>query len=353
MKWAIPLYNSSQIDRAGIALANGSSSDADLEVINNWRSSHSFPLQIIKMMLKGRVRKADASKGLVSQSLKRMTSIRAKTARESIRLSQMQDVGGCRAVMSNIAAVERLIFFFKEGIGKNPKGRHLHKEPRDYIANPKPDGYRGVHYIVRYQTQSKERGIYNGKKIEIQIRTRLQHAWATALETVDALTGRSLKFDVRSNIEDPRWKRFFALMGSAIALREKRPRVPNTPESKDELTKELRELTDALHVEEVLKSVAVVVNYSGTEAEKKTADEYILVLDTDKKTVNVLPFTDNERTNADARYLQEEKAGRDKTNVQVVRVSVEDINTLKTAYPNYYLDTQAFISALRWSILEL
>ena len=38
-----------------------------------------------------------------------LTSIKAKTTRESIRLSQMQDVGGCRAVVSNISVVEKIV----------------------------------------------------------------------------------------------------------------------------------------------------------------------------------------------------------------------------------------------------
>ncbi|MBU6438396.1 MAG: hypothetical protein KGQ77_12790, partial [Betaproteobacteria bacterium] len=62
---------------------------------------------------------------------------------------------------------------------------------------------------------------FNNQKIEVQLRTRLQHAWATAVEIVDAFTGQALKSGLKLNSGDPKWRRFFALMSSVIAIREK------------------------------------------------------------------------------------------------------------------------------------
>src|SRR5438270_11039884 len=84
--------------------------------------------------------------------------------------------------------------------------------------------------------------IYNGLRIEIQLRSRLQLAWATAVETVSTFTGQALK----SNIGDDAWKRFFALMGSSIARREGTSIIPNTPESRNELRRELRDCSQQL-----------------------------------------------------------------------------------------------------------
>ena len=86
----------------------------------------------------------------------------------------------------------------------------------DYISAPKASGYRGVHLMYRYKSD-KKKTIYNDLKIEMQIRSRYQHAWATAVETVGIFVGQALK----TSMGDDRWLRFFALMGSAIAIREK------------------------------------------------------------------------------------------------------------------------------------
>jgi len=62
----------------------------------------------------------------------------------------------------------------------------------------------------------------------MQIRSQLQHAWATAVETVGTFLQQALK----SSQGDEGWQRFFALMGNAMAMRERRPPVPNTPTGK-------------------------------------------------------------------------------------------------------------------------
>ena len=72
--------------------------------------------------------------------------------------------------------------------------RHtLVHEPVDYINHPREDtGYRGIHLIYRYRSDRKKRA-WNGRKIEVQLRTKLQHAWATAVETIGAFKNMALK----------------------------------------------------------------------------------------------------------------------------------------------------------------
>jgi hypothetical protein len=70
--------------------------------------------------------------------------------------------------------------------------------------NPQKSGYRGIHLVYRYNGRKTE---YNGLKIEIQIRTVIQHAWATAVETVGMFTQQALK----SSQGEQDWLRYFAL----------------------------------------------------------------------------------------------------------------------------------------------
>ena len=95
-----------------------------------------------------------------------------------------------------------------------------------------------------YAYNSERTTRWQGLNIEVQIRSELQHQWATAVETVGAFTGNDLK----SNVGDPTWLRFFALMSTAIAQREGTPEVPETPTNPRELVEEIEECDRILGV---------------------------------------------------------------------------------------------------------
>lgn len=219
-----------------------------LAIINNWRSSHAFPLQVFKMTLLRRAKRID-KKAIVAQRLKRLPSIALKLERfKDMRLAQMQDLGGCRAVVSSIRSLEALVRVYEQAPSKNPTKRHEFIHEKNYIEHPKEDGYRSVHLIYRFRSMSRRHQVYNGSKIEIQLRTRLQHAWATSVETVSLFTGQALK----SSGGEAEWRRFFALMSSVIALREKKPLIPGTSADNATLIGELRALADKLKVQRYL-----------------------------------------------------------------------------------------------------
>src|SRR3954467_746147 len=224
MAFAKRWYSKGRIDRAGkelITLSIGDPAlDETLEVINNWRACHGFPLQSIKMTLLGRAKKVYPS-ALIAQRLKRLHSISVKLRdNPNMKLSQMQDMGGCRAVLRNMTQVDRLVQIYEKSRSKNPKGRPEWAGKSDYIAKPKDDGYRSIHLIYKYRSLVPDKRLYNDQRIEIQIRTSLQHAWATAVEIAQTFTGQAMKSKFKTASSN--WLRFFALMGTAIAMREKR-----------------------------------------------------------------------------------------------------------------------------------
>jgi ppGpp synthetase/RelA/SpoT-type nucleotidyltranferase len=100
----------------------------------------------------------------------------------------MQDIGGLRAVVREVDYVYKLRDLLL-------KGRFLHKLVRedDYIRKPKASGYRSLHLVYRYA--NKYAPEYTGLQIEIQLRTELQHIWATAVETMGIILKQSLKSD--------------------------------------------------------------------------------------------------------------------------------------------------------------
>lgn len=299
------------------------------EVAGNWRSSHGFPLQVLGATLNRRARKVD-DKSLYAQRLKRMPSIIAKLTRfENMQLDTMQDLGGCRAVVKDIAAVDRLVEYYE----KHPCRSATLIRKYDYIESPKPDGYRSVHLVFRYNGSGLQ-SAYSRCQIEVQIRSKLQHAWSTAVETIDAFTNQALK----SGLGDERWKRFFALMGMAIAFRENRPPVPNTlPEDEYQPLHEIKMLCRELKVIDVLTGLAVGIQK--TETAPSGVKTFILMLDTRNKKIGITGH--NDATMAAIKYLELER--RPLPGVQSVLVSVDSIKQLRRAYPSYFVDTEEFL----------
>jgi ppGpp synthetase/RelA/SpoT-type nucleotidyltranferase len=179
MAWTRLLYTKGQVDAAGRVLAprlgytdDNEPTDEQWEqtfaVINNWRSAHSYPLLATRMTLTTRARKLDA-RAVVAQRLKRLTSIQTKLWRnQNMALSQMQDIGGCRAVLRTVSRVDRLVESYEDVFAKNPNVRAEFVRKYDYIARPKKDGYRSVHFVIKYRTKSRHLRAWNGLRVEIQ-----------------------------------------------------------------------------------------------------------------------------------------------------------------------------------------
>src|SRR5260370_11502395 len=103
-----------------------------------------------------------------------MESIRAKLDRGHMQLTQMQDIGGCRAVVNSVDEVRGLVASYQRSTFA-----HEFRGEKNYIDDPKPDGYRSHHLIYQYKAKPGQNDAYNRLRIEIQIRPNLQHAWAT------------------------------------------------------------------------------------------------------------------------------------------------------------------------------
>jgi hypothetical protein len=340
MARGIPEYTRTQIDAAGKVFCAADPSMEELElalgIINNWRTAHSFPLNTFQIWLRKKAREMQPDCP-VAQRIKRLASIQLKMTRfSSIRLSQMQDIGGCRAVMPSVAEVRQIVKLYHSS-----DLRHKLDHMDDYIDKPRDSGYRGVHLIYRYVSDKK--ATYNGLKIEVQLRSSLQHAWATAVETVGTFTRQALK----SSLGEEAWLRFFALMGTAIALREKTPLVPHTPTSKYQLRRELLRYSKLLDVAGHLHTYGQAL--TTLERSPRRAHYFLLVLNPVEKRVDITGYKSHDLERATAEYLAVERsiAG---TGSDAVLVSVESIAALRRAYPNYFLDTHTFLTALAYAL---
>jgi hypothetical protein len=342
-QWTKRDHTRGEIDRAAALLIPWWDGDAELDnlgklytVVQNWRTSHGLPLNVFQAGLRHRAKKVEANV-IVAQRLKRFSSLMNKLVREpNMKLTQMQDLRGCRAIVSNVAAVDRLYEMYRGGETLFESAGPL--KCYDYIRNPKADGYRGIHVVGRYAARASTREPWNGHRIELQLRSRLQHAFATTVETVTTFTRAPLKFGA-GPVE---WRRFFSLMGSALALREGTQLVDGTPQTEGELVRELRDATKALKVRQRLRGWTNALRTLPRKGIQKQFRWLLLVLDTTQNTINVTGYKN--RAEAEKKVAELEQLKRE--DLDAVIVWVRSISELRTAYPNYYADTREFLRAL-------
>lgn len=335
---SVPLFTKAEINRAGVILADATSGYQDIlwaaKVMNNLRAAHTYPINTFQATLRQKLRIIDY-KALVAQRLKRSASIIRKLQRyPNMQLARMQDIGGLRAVCSEMNDVTKLYKSYKRS-----RFTHSLVSEKDYIQNPKESGYRGIHLIYRYHRKSPSE--YNGLLLELQLRTRIQHAWATAVETMGTFLDHSLK----SSEGPEQWLSFFSVTGSAFGLLEKCPPGPEYKGySRDELFEETAFRAKALKVGDTLSAYRVAVQTITDK--RKNAYYFLIVLNIPGKSVSIHQYSQERLKEATDKYLEEEQKISDEDGSQVVLVSVDSIDSLRRAYPNYFLDTHAFVGYL-------
>jgi len=341
-KWATVQYSRTQIIRSGQLIRNdiidseSNEYKLALDAINNWRASHSYPLQVIYMKIK-RMAARDESI-IVSQRLKRLESITNKLKRfPNMSLWGMQDLGGCRMVVPSAEDVYNHV----DSILSSSIKHQLQKQD-DYINNPKTSGYRSYHLVYKYQSNTPTKEVYNRNMlIEIQFRTKLQHIWATAVETMGLITELSLK----SGDGDDTIKRFFALISSAFAIIENTPIVPNTPNIMEDLIKEIQDIDKKEDYISTLRDFNVAFRYVHIRAVHENSGYYLLELNTKRHELKIQYFKPSEVIEANIEYSYLEKK-RSKSHYNVVLVKAESLNMLENAYPNYFPNNSMFINSI-------
>jgi ppGpp synthetase/RelA/SpoT-type nucleotidyltranferase len=326
---------------AGSVLRNEAVSDPDhssaMQILSQWRQAHSYALNTFQAMLRGRCDYLGFrdQAAVVAQRLKRTPSIITKLQRlPTIRLGQIQDIAGLRVILPTVSDVRK----FHQSL-LDSKAKHEAKlPPKDYISEPKKDGYRSVHQIFKYRNAKHPE--LNVLSVEVQIRTYIQHAWATAVETLGVIERASFKTGDGS--ED--FKEFFRLSSALISHYEHAPVISSLANIEPvELVKRFQELESRLRIFQKLSSVGVA-----TKNIKGIAKGYytLLVLNFESQSLQVTSFAEDQADYAETVYTTLEEKFKSDPTIFMVLVSAGDLRSLKRAYPNYFLDTKAFMLTL-------
>jgi len=331
-------YSNSRYRNSGKIIANSEKYSVSEvreanEILNDWRSLHRFPLKSMQNILYKHARKIQNV--LISQRLKRIPSIRHKLKRyESMNLIKMQDIGGLRVVVSSIPDLKKLLKDLTKG------GKYSHKiiKINDYVKDPKKDGYRSIHVVYRFRHAIQA---YNNLYLEVQLRTKLQHIFATTVETIGTLKDVAFKFGETDSNND--WSDFLLLASAAFAELEKSPQIDRYKKhEKKDIYKKFIYQVNKLKVVDFLLGYTTAIKYIG-EKSKLSDDYFLLILDIIKKKVSIKAYRSNNFKSALEKYLEKEEAALKNVNELVVLVSTGSIDKLKKTYPNYFMDSKDFL----------
>lgn len=160
----------SQIDKLGDRLTKGRAQESDLRNLDQYRQSFAVPYGLVIRLLR-----EDLGLTPTGRPAKSTTSISEKLKRETIRLTQIQDIAGCRIIVSDLDDQNRVV--------ERLRASFDHVTVVDRRQNPS-HGYRAVHVILTVEE----------KAMEVQIRTPLQHLWAELSEKLSDIIDPSIKY---------------------------------------------------------------------------------------------------------------------------------------------------------------
>jgi len=331
----VPRFSKRAVERAGkvlrgqITAVDAAALDA-FEVAHNWRNAHVLPMRRLRAELSHRANRTNPA-SITAGRLKRMRSIRRKLHRLPYTLYQMQDIAGCRAIVPTIGDLRHVVASYEAG------SKHERIGDDDYLAAPKRGGYRSHHQVFRFLGLGEEEA-FRHQLVEVQVRTQLQHAWATAVEAVGLVRGEELK----SGEGDADWLRFFALMSGEFAAEERAAMVPGVPEQPAHRREEVRELDARLNAVASLSSYRHLIQETERFA-SGPGSIFIIQYRPGQHEVAIRGF-DSFATGS-RRYEQEERTQGSGTDT--VLVEVDRAADLRSAYPNYYLDVGMFLERVR------
>ncbi|RPE12036.1 (p)ppGpp synthetase [Chitinophaga lutea] len=174
------------IDTAGKALSRENETDVDkyiqyMDAFDEYRKNHLEPLSKTTIEVQQWL-SLYGKEYFIAQRIKRKPQIIRKLLRFSIRLSQLQDIGGARIIVDQNSDVDEVANFLITRFQSNKELKVIRQT--DYRGEGREDsGYRAYHVILERE----------GIKMELQIRSKIQHYWAEAIERTSIVYGHYIK----------------------------------------------------------------------------------------------------------------------------------------------------------------
>jgi putative GTP pyrophosphokinase len=348
MSYPNPPDSRSAVKKAGKAIANGTSTNADIEIVDQWRASHGYVINTFQAWIKGHISKRSVNVEF-AQRLKRRRTVEDKLKRKDSfgkplisDVTSMHDFAGCRMIFENIDELTKFRDYMQSiEVTRNIEHELRHqKDKYDYIESPKYSGYRGIHDVYRHYPRGHRRlketpRPWDGLMVEIQYRTRAQHAWATAVEISDILDGERTKFDINETERG----QFFSFASEIIARRYESKQKSFLDINTDKLQEYLQILEDKLGIMQRLQALKQF------EDENKLQNHNVLNIIKNQNgeiKLEVFPFSSASLAIEKATLLE-----NDENSLNAVYVRSDNPKQLRSAYRNYFYDPVDFVKLLQ------
>ncbi len=170
-------FSKNQIRKLGSRLRNAEvPSQEDVSAYILWSQGFGPSLSEIEAKVREIAERGPASDDFqISARIKQISSVRAKLIRQRTSLSDLEDIAGCRVILPSLTEVDQFIL---------QCAKLTVTRTRDYRSDSN-NGYRAVHLTLKSG---------DGHAVELQIRTRIQHAWAQLTERAAASEGIEVKY---------------------------------------------------------------------------------------------------------------------------------------------------------------
>ena len=320
---SFPGGSKTRVSRAGASVRNNTADLDDLLVIEEWRAAHRAVLNTFQAILRNRTAFTNIT---VAQRHKRKSTIFDKLLRlPGMQLARMDDVAGCRLIFSDMDSLYKFRATFH-------KARFHHKlkneiDKYDYIKTPKDTGYRGIHDVYSYDVNSESGQHLKGLLVEIQYRTEVQHAWATAVEVIGFITVNQPKFEKGDN----RYQHAMALASEIMARVYEDANGPFPEKSNIDLVKEF------LTIDNELDLLAMLQGLNMADAAVTENRNAILIFH-ESSELEVRTYRSS--TEALSSLFELEKEMPD---IDIVLVKADTSEEVRFAFKNYFSDAQDFI----------
>ena len=316
----------SRVTKAGANVRAGSADTADYLVIEEWRASHRNVLNTFQSILRNRTRGANIS---VAQRHKRRRTIFDKLQRfPKMELGRMDDVAGCRLIFDNVHELEEFREEFHRARFKHKRRNDVNKY--DYIKSPKASGYRGIHDVYEYDVNSQTGKRLAGLYIEIQYRTLVQHAWATAVEVIGFVTASQPKFQKG----DSRYMRAMVLASELLARAHEGLKGP-VPDLTDREV-----LTEFIQIDEEIQLTRNLRGLNEAKNEVSEKRNTILIFHENGK-LEMRSFREAPEALRALFEIEKEHPEKD-----VVLVRADSGEEVRLAFRNYFSDARDFLSLI-------
>lgn len=347
MAYPEPPKSKSAVRRAGQAISKGVATESDYHLVDQWRASHGYVINTFQAWLKGHIAKVEYYIEF-AQRLKRRNTVVDKLRRKNANgdyliadVAAMHDFAGCRMIFNNIEQLNSFrAYIHSSQIMRNVEHVLRHDPDKyNYIENPKPTGYRGIHDVYRHfprgSVRSEEKKPWDGLQVELQYRTRAQHAWATAVEISDLLDGERTKFELDASKRG----RFFSLSSEIIARRHEGLTQAFIDVPTAELQSEVQDLEAEMGI---LRRLELLKQFEDEENLQKHNVLNIYRKSDGTLELSVLPF----KTAAPA-IKRAGELEADPQSINAVYVRSDNPKQLRSAYRNYFNDPIDFVKLLQ------